>query len=250
MDFYCCADCEYHFVDGGPKKQNPNQYLDCDHLHKEIVNGRLVCLRCGYEGEKEGIRYSVPLSNKCVHKRFEKNYNIVFCVNCGVEGPITFPPVWYWETGNNQYIPRISYYNDKYNKSSKPNDGEDDGEDGGVVKCKPNTRQPPRKPCLPREPNGDLTEYTSIWELREEAVNRGIKDLTTMSKKKLCKALGIEITGKGTYFLKNISTRDIQDFKNIQEISHKFKITKWLVHAYMNKEIIIDDKTYFLKKQQ
>ena len=71
-----------------------------------------------------------------------------------------------------------------------------------------------------------------------------------MSKKKLCEALGIEITGKGKYSLKNISTGDIQDFKNIQEISDKFKITKWLVHAYMNKEIIIGDKTYFLKKQQ
>ena len=69
-DFYCCADCGYHFVDGDPKKRNPKQYLDCDHLHKEIVDDRLVCLRCGYEGEKEENRYGIPPSNKCVHKRF------------------------------------------------------------------------------------------------------------------------------------------------------------------------------------
>ena len=55
-DFYCCADCEYHFVDGDSKKRNPKQYLDCDHFHKEIVDGRLVCLRCGYEGKKEETR--------------------------------------------------------------------------------------------------------------------------------------------------------------------------------------------------
>ena len=123
---FICSHCGLRFK---------HEYSKCEHIHKEIVGGRLVCLRCGYEE----IRYGVPPSKKCVHKQFEKNYNTVFCVNCGVEGPITFPPVWYWETENNQYIPRISYYNDKYDKSSKPNDVEDnvggddkyDGEDNG-----------------------------------------------------------------------------------------------------------------------
>ena len=137
-DFYCCADCNYHFGDGDLKKRNPKQYLDCDHLHKEIVDGRLVCLRCGYEGEKEEIRYGTPPSNKCVHKRFEKNFDTVFCVNCGVIGPITYPPVWYWETENKQYIPKEQKpakkrrYT-KYVVDEKPKKGGDESEED----CKP-----------------------------------------------------------------------------------------------------------------
>ena len=34
-DFYCCADCGYHFVDGNPKFRHPSQYEDCEHSHKE-----------------------------------------------------------------------------------------------------------------------------------------------------------------------------------------------------------------------
>ena len=145
-DFYCCADCEYHFVDGDPKKRNPKQYLDCDHLRKEIVDGRLVCLRCGYEGEKEEIRDGTPPSNKCVHKRFAKNIDTVFCVNCGVEGPITFPPIWYWETVDNQYIPK-GQKPVKKRRHTKPVVGEEPKEGGG----KPEKDNEAEKDCGPEE---------------------------------------------------------------------------------------------------
>lgn len=54
-DFYCCADCGFHFVDGNPKYIHSNQYKDCNHLHKEKIDGRLVCLRCGFGDGKEEV---------------------------------------------------------------------------------------------------------------------------------------------------------------------------------------------------
>ena len=72
-DFYCCADCEFHFVDGDPKYINPKQYEDCSHSHMEKVYGRVVCSRCRFSEEKE-VREKI-ISNKCVHRRFEEEYN-------------------------------------------------------------------------------------------------------------------------------------------------------------------------------
>ena len=44
-DFYCCADCEYHFVNGDPKYRHPNQYENCEHTDQRMVDNQLVCLQ-------------------------------------------------------------------------------------------------------------------------------------------------------------------------------------------------------------
>ena len=84
-DFYCCADCEYHFVDGDPKWRHPSQYENCEHTDQRMVDNQLVCLRCGlrFTGlppvpfvEKEKI--------KCKHTRKENMNGTVFCTNCGL----------------------------------------------------------------------------------------------------------------------------------------------------------------------
>ena len=36
-NFYCCADCEYHFVDGDPKFRHPSQYENCDHTDQRMI---------------------------------------------------------------------------------------------------------------------------------------------------------------------------------------------------------------------
>ena len=52
-DFYCCADCGFHFVDGNPNYINPKQYEDGNHSHMEKVDNRVACLRCGFGKEKK-----------------------------------------------------------------------------------------------------------------------------------------------------------------------------------------------------
>ena len=47
MDFYCCADSEFRFVDGDPKSINPKQYEDYDHSLMGIFNYLNVCLGAG-----------------------------------------------------------------------------------------------------------------------------------------------------------------------------------------------------------
>lgn len=86
-DFYCCVDCEYHFVDGDPKYRHPNQYEDCEHSHKEKINDQLTCLRCG-------LRFNGPppppflkdleYYKICKHLRMDNINGNIFCADCGL----------------------------------------------------------------------------------------------------------------------------------------------------------------------
>ena len=67
-----------------------------------------------------------------------------------------------------------------------------------------------------------------------------------MSKKKLCEALGIEISGEGKYILKNINTGEEQKFKTIQEISDKFNICRSVIEYHMGNNITINNKNFLL----
>ena len=81
-DFYCCADCEYHFVDGDPKFRHPSQYENCEHVDQRMVDKQLVCLRCG-------LRFTEPppipfVGAKCKHTNLENINGNVLCTNCGL----------------------------------------------------------------------------------------------------------------------------------------------------------------------
>ena len=85
-DFYCCADCGYHFVDGDPKYRHPNQYEDCEHSHKEKIEDQLTCLRCG-------LRFNVPplpplikyseYYKICKHVCIDNISGNIYCTDCG-----------------------------------------------------------------------------------------------------------------------------------------------------------------------
>ena len=70
-----------------------------------------------------------------------------------------------------------------------------------------------------------------------------------MSKEKLCEVLGIEISGKGKYTLKNINTGEELKFKTIQEIANKFNISKSTVEYNMGGEVTINENTFLLSQQ-
>ena len=102
----------------------------------------------------------------------------------------------------------------------------------------------------PQKNNGDgpLNEYSKVSDLRKEATIRGIKYISRMSKEKLCEVLGIEVSGKGKYTLKNINTGEEQKFKTIQELENKFNISKSTVVYNMNDKITINEKTFLLSQ--
>ena len=51
-----------------------------------------------------------------------------------------------------------------------------------------------------------LNEHSKVKDLREATTKIGVKSVTAMSKKQLCKVLGIESSNKGKYILKNLKT--------------------------------------------
>ena len=94
--------------------------------------------------------------------------------------------------------------------------------------------------------DGPLNEYSKVSDLRKEAARCGVKYISRMSKEKLCEELGIKISGKGKYTLKNINTGEEQKFKTIQEISNKFNICKSTVEYYMDDKITINGNTFVI----
>ena len=96
---------------------------------------------------------------------------------------------------------------------------------------------------------GPLNEYSKVSDLREEAKIRGIKYISRMSKEKLCEVLGIGVSGKGKYTLKNINTGEELKFKTIQVTANKFNISKSTVEYNMGGEVTINENT-FLSSQQ
>lgn len=96
--------------------------------------------------------------------------------------------------------------------------------------------------------DSSLNEHSKVKELREAAKKLGFKYTTTMSKKRLCEILGIEISNEGKYVLKNLKTGEEHKFKNIKEISTEFNICLGLISYYMGKNITIGENTYSLEK--
>ena len=191
-DFYCCADCGYHFVDGDPKYRHPSQYEDCKHSHKEKIDDRLTCLRCGLR--LNGPSHPPPLLKYseyykiCKHLCFDDINGNIYCTDCG-------------------HIDRVELINEHYEDFDhyveEPNHCKDE-------KVKPVNNIP--KKCK----NKNLTKYSKVKELRKAATDLGIKCTTIMSKKQLCEVLGIEISNEGKHILKNTKTGEEHKFKTLK----------------------------------
>ena len=76
----------------------------------------------------------------------------------------------------------------------------------------------------------------------------GVKRVTVMSKKQLCKVLGIKISNEGKYILRNLKTGEEHRFKNQKEISDKFGICQGSISFLLGKNVTVDGNTYSLKK--
>ena len=95
----------------------------------------------------------------------------------------------------------------------------------------------------------NLNEHSKVKDLREAATKIGVKRVTVMSKKQLCKVLGIKISNEGKYILKNLKTGEEHRLKNQKEISDKFSIPQGSISSLLGKEnITIGENTYSLKK--
>ena len=94
----------------------------------------------------------------------------------------------------------------------------------------------------------NLNEHSKIKDLRKAATKIGVKRVTTMSKKQLCKVLGIKISNEGKYILKNLKTGEEHRLKNQKEISDKFGICQGSVSFLLGRNVTIGENTYSLKK--
>ena len=86
-----------------------------------------------------------------------------------------------------------------------------------------------------QENKANLNEHSKVKDLREAATKIGVKRVTVMSKKQLCKVQGIESSNKGKYILKNIITGQEYRLKNQKEISDKFGICQGSLSFLSNK---------------
>ena len=209
-DFYCCADCGYHFVDGDPKYRHPNQYENCEHTDQRMVCNQLVCLRCGlrFTGPPP-IPFVERKKNKCKHPRLENMCGTRFCTNCGLV---------------DEYIPydgtcKHPHLAEKNDNTFCTNCGlleEYESIDDLCIDLSYHARI--------QENKAGLNEHSKVKDLREAATKIGVKRVTVMSKKQLCKVLGIESSNTGKYILKNLKTGEEHRLKNQKEIANKFGI--------------------------
>ena len=232
-DFYCCADCEYHLVDGDPKYRHPSQYENCNHTDQRMVDNQLVCLRCG-------LRFTgpppIPLIKeekiKCEHTHLENINGTVLCTNCGLV---------------DKYIP----YDDTCNHTHL---GEKDNNTFCTNCGLFEKYESIDKLCVnynyhARIQEDNLNEHSKVKDLREAATKIGVKRVTTMSKKQLCKALGIKISGEGKYIIKNLKTCEEHRLKTKNEISDKFGICQGSISFLLKKgNVTVGKDTYSLNK--
>ena len=234
-DFYCCADCDYHFVDGDPKYRHPNQYENCEHTDQRMVDNQLVCSRCGlrFTGPPP-IPFVKGEKTKCKHTRLENMYGTVFCTNCGLV---------------DEYIP----YDDtcKHPHLAEKNDNtfctncglfeEYESINDLCVDLSYHARI--------QENKTNLNEHSKVKDLREAATKAGVKRVTVMSKKQLCKVLVIKNSNEGKYILKNLKTGEEHRLKNQKEISDKFGICQGSLSFLLKKgKATVNGNTYSLKK--
>ena len=238
-DFYCCADCEYHFVDGDPKYRHPSQYENCKHTDQRMVDNQLVCLRCG-------LRFTgpppIPLAEekktKCEHTHLEENNGTIFCVNCGlIEGYEL-----YKDASNHTHL------GEEDNNTFCTNCGlfeEYESIDELCVEHNYHARIQKDKINHSKV----HFEHSKVKDLREAATKTGVKRVTVMSKKQLCKVLGIKISNEGKYVLKNLKTGEEHRLKNQKEISDKFGICQGSISFLLRKKnITVNENTYSLEK--
>ena len=95
----------------------------------------------------------------------------------------------------------------------------------------------------------NLHEHSKVKDLREAATNIGVKRVTAMSKKQLCKVLGIKSSNTGKYILKNIKTGEEHRLKNQKEIADKFGICQGSLSFLLKKgKVNANGNTYSLQK--
>ena len=100
-----------------------------------------------------------------------------------------------------------------------------------------------------QENKTNLNEYSKVKDLREAATKIGVKRVTVMSKKQLCKVLGIKSSNTGKYILKNIITGKEHRLKNQKEIAGKFGICQGSLSFLLKKgRINANGNTYSLEK--
>ena len=95
----------------------------------------------------------------------------------------------------------------------------------------------------------NLNEHSKVKDLREAATKIGVKRVTVMPKKQLCKLLGIKISNEGKYILKNLKTGEEHRLKNQKEISDKFSICQGSLSFLLKKgNVTVGEDTYSLEK--
>ena len=94
-----------------------------------------------------------------------------------------------------------------------------------------------------------LNEHSKVKDLREAATKIGVKRVTTMSKKQLCKPLGMKNSNEGKYILKNLKPGEEHRLKNQKEIADKFGICQGSLSFLLEKRRAnANGDTYSLEK--
>ena len=200
-----------------------------------MVDNQLVCLRCG-------LRFTGPppipfvKKNTCEHPRLESIYGILFCTDCGLDHGIT-----HYNDGDTCKHPHLI-------------------EKDGMTYCTNcglfEEYESIKDLCIPRSYHAEIQEnkvklnqHSKVKDLREAATKIGVKRVTVMSKKQLCKALGIESSNTGKYILKNIKTGEEHRLKNQKEIADKFGICQGSISFLLKKgNVNANGNTYSLQK--
>ena len=171
---------------------------------------------------------------KCEHTHLENINEIIFCVNCGQIDE--YKP--YEDACNHIYL------GEEDDNTFCTNCGlfeEYESIDELCVDYKYHARI--------QEDKNNLNEHSKVKNLREAATKIGVKRVTVMSKKQLCKVLGIKISDEGKYILKNLKTGEEHRLKNQKEISDKFGICQGSLSFLLKKgNVTVNENTYSFKK--
>ena len=171
--------------------------------------------------------------SKCKHSHLEENNGTIFCVNCGlIDG---------YELYENAC---------KHNHLGKENDntictncGLFEEYESIDELCVDHDYH-----AIIQEDKNKLNEHSKVKDLKEAATKIGVKRVTTMSKKQLCKVPGIKISNKGKYVLKNPKTGEEHRLKNQKEISNKFGICQGSISFLLERTVTVGENTYSLEK--
>ena len=200
-----------------------------------MVDNQLVCLRCGlrFTGPPP-IPFVEKKRIKCEHTHLENINGSVFCTNCGLI---------------DEYIPyddmcKHSHLAEEDDNTFCTNCGlfeEYESIDELCVDYNYHVK-------IQKDKN-NLNEHSKVKDQRKAATKIGVKRVTTMSKKQLCKVLGIKISDEGKYILKNLKTGEEHRLKNQKEISDKFGICQGSLSFLLKKgNVTVNENTYSLEK--